>query len=205
MCWRTWPRSIRSPRKVLEYRQLAKLKGTYVDALPALIDPATGRAAHHVQPGRRGHRAAVVVESEPAEHPDPHRAGPRDPRGVRAAARLEADRRRLFADRAAAAGPHVARSGAGGGVPQRRGYPHPHRRRSVRRPAADDHARAAPQREGRQLRHRLRADAVRAGASSWASIARKPSCTSAPTSSATRACAGSSTRPSPRSAAPAWR
>jgi len=30
-------------RKVLDYRQLAKLKGTYVDALPALIDPATGR------------------------------------------------------------------------------------------------------------------------------------------------------------------
>ena len=30
-------------RKVLEYRQLAKLKGTYVDALPALINPATGR------------------------------------------------------------------------------------------------------------------------------------------------------------------
>jgi DNA polymerase-1 len=30
-------------RKVLEYRQLTKLKGTYVDALPALIDRATGR------------------------------------------------------------------------------------------------------------------------------------------------------------------
>jgi DNA polymerase-1 len=29
--------------KVQEHRQLAKLKGTYVDALPALIDPATGR------------------------------------------------------------------------------------------------------------------------------------------------------------------
>jgi DNA polymerase-1 len=29
--------------KVLEYRQLAKLKGTYVDALPALIDPSTQR------------------------------------------------------------------------------------------------------------------------------------------------------------------
>ncbi len=29
--------------KVLEYRQLTKLKGTYADALPALIDPATGR------------------------------------------------------------------------------------------------------------------------------------------------------------------
>ena len=30
-------------RLVLEYRQLAKLKGTYVDALPALISPETGR------------------------------------------------------------------------------------------------------------------------------------------------------------------
>ena len=29
--------------KVLEYRQLSKLKGTYADALPILIDPATGR------------------------------------------------------------------------------------------------------------------------------------------------------------------
>jgi DNA polymerase-1 len=31
------------PRLVLEYRQLAKLKSTYVDALPALLSPATGR------------------------------------------------------------------------------------------------------------------------------------------------------------------
>jgi DNA polymerase I len=31
------------PRLVLEYRQLAKLKGTYVDALPQLVDPHTGR------------------------------------------------------------------------------------------------------------------------------------------------------------------
>lgn len=30
-------------RNVLEYRQLTKLRGTYVDALPALIDPDTGR------------------------------------------------------------------------------------------------------------------------------------------------------------------
>ena len=30
-------------RQVLEYRQLTKLKGTYVDALPALMDPDTGR------------------------------------------------------------------------------------------------------------------------------------------------------------------
>jgi DNA polymerase-1 len=31
------------PRKILEHRQVAKLKGTYVDALPDLVNPATGR------------------------------------------------------------------------------------------------------------------------------------------------------------------
>jgi DNA polymerase-1 len=31
------------PRKIIEYRELAKLKSTYVDALPRLIDPHTGR------------------------------------------------------------------------------------------------------------------------------------------------------------------
>src|SRR5205085_1483266 len=31
------------PRKILEFRRIAKLKGTYVDALPDLINPQTGR------------------------------------------------------------------------------------------------------------------------------------------------------------------
>jgi DNA polymerase-1 len=31
------------PRLIIEYRELAKLKSTYVDALPKLIDPGTGR------------------------------------------------------------------------------------------------------------------------------------------------------------------
>ncbi len=31
------------PKKILEHRQIAKLKGTYVDALPALVNPNTGR------------------------------------------------------------------------------------------------------------------------------------------------------------------
>jgi DNA polymerase-1 len=36
-------RSFPFPRKVLDYRSLAKLKGTYVDALPNLVSPETGR------------------------------------------------------------------------------------------------------------------------------------------------------------------
>jgi DNA polymerase-1 len=35
--------SHRAPKLVLEYRQLTKLKSTYVDALPALLNSATGR------------------------------------------------------------------------------------------------------------------------------------------------------------------
>ena len=31
------------PRRIIDYRQVAKLKGTYVDALPALVNPKTGR------------------------------------------------------------------------------------------------------------------------------------------------------------------
>src|SRR5262249_42859036 len=31
------------PKKIIEHRQIAKLKGTYVDALPSLINPKTGR------------------------------------------------------------------------------------------------------------------------------------------------------------------
>ena len=120
-------------RKVLDYRQLSKLKGTYVDALPLLIDPAHGPSAHDVQPDRGRYGAAVFVESEPAEYPDSHRAGPRDPRRVRSAGRLEAGGGGLFADRTAAAGAHVARSAAAGRIPQRRRHPHAHGRGGVRR------------------------------------------------------------------------
>ena len=38
---------------------------------------------HDVQPDDRGDRPAVLDRPEPAEHPDPHRGGPPDPRGVR--------------------------------------------------------------------------------------------------------------------------
>ncbi|HJZ11568.1 MAG TPA: DNA polymerase I, partial [Acidobacteriota bacterium] len=37
------------PQKILEYRQFAKLKSTYVDALPAMIQPRTGRVHTNYQ------------------------------------------------------------------------------------------------------------------------------------------------------------
>ena len=51
------------PRMVLDYRQLTKLKSTYVDALPALLNPATRRLAYHVQHGGIGNGTAVVHQS----------------------------------------------------------------------------------------------------------------------------------------------
>jgi len=50
-------------RKVLDYRQLAKLKGTYVDALPALIHPRTGRL--HTRFNQAGAATGRLSSSNP--------------------------------------------------------------------------------------------------------------------------------------------
>ena len=51
------------PRKVLEYRELAKLKSTYVDALPPADRACHRPPAHPLQPDRRGHRPAQLLRS----------------------------------------------------------------------------------------------------------------------------------------------
>jgi DNA polymerase-1 len=51
------------PRKVLEYRELAKLKSTYVDALPPLIEPRTGRL--HTRFSQTGAATGRLSSSEP--------------------------------------------------------------------------------------------------------------------------------------------
>lgn len=50
-------------RKVLNFRQTAKLKGTYVDALPALIEPATGRL--HTTFNQTGAATGRLSSSDP--------------------------------------------------------------------------------------------------------------------------------------------
>ena len=50
-------------RMVLDYRQLTKLKSTYVDALPALLDPATGRV--HTTFGQTGTATGRLSSTNP--------------------------------------------------------------------------------------------------------------------------------------------
>jgi DNA polymerase-1 len=52
------------PRKVLDYRELAKLKSTYVDALPKLVDPATGRL--HTRLSQTGTATGRLSSSDPS-------------------------------------------------------------------------------------------------------------------------------------------
>jgi DNA polymerase-1 len=51
------------PRLVLEYRQLSKLKSTYVDALPVLLSPATGRL--HTTFGQTGTATGRLSSANP--------------------------------------------------------------------------------------------------------------------------------------------
>ena len=192
-------------RKVLDYRQLAKLKGTYIDALPALIDPKTGRL--HTTFNQAGAATGRLSSSNPesAEHSDPHRVGPRDSRRVRAARGLEAGGGRLFADRAAAAGAHVARSGAGGSVPPWRRHPYADCRRGVPRAPVSGHAGDAASARRRSTSGSCTARLRLGWLRRWASTAKKPKLTSIPISSCMRACGSSFRKPSRKCARTATR
>ena len=187
-------------RKVLEYRQLTKLKGTYVDALPSADRPGTGRV--HTTFNQIGAATGRLSSSNPNLQNIPIRT--ELGREIRAAFIPREGWRLMVADysqielRLLA---HMSqRSGAGGGVPQRRGHPHAHRSRSFGVP---------PLMVTPDMRRNAKAvnfgivygsDAVRAGRSARHRAEGGRDGTSSATSSGTPACASSSTRPSPRSA-----
>ena len=105
---------------ILQFRQLSKIKSTYVDALPGLVNPDTGRIHTQVQPDWFCHRSGVVQRSERPEHPGTYRVGTPGQAGLRRTGRPRVDSPggRLLTDRAAGAcsllqGPFTA-----GGIPQ---------------------------------------------------------------------------------------
>ena len=113
---------------------------------------------HHVQPDDRRDRPAVVDRAEPAEHPDPHRRRPPDPRRVRRRQGLRrADDGRLQPDRDADHGAPVPRRGPDRGVQHRRGPALVRRVAGVRRADRRGHRRAAAPGQGDVLRAGVRA------------------------------------------------
>ena len=114
------------PRLVLEWRALHKLKSTYIDALPLMVHPETGRV--HTCFNQAVAATGRLSSSDPNLQNIPIRTelGREIRRAFVAAPGSRADLRRLLADRAARARAHGRRGGADRGVPNRRGHPRSH-------------------------------------------------------------------------------
>ena len=177
---------------ILEYRGLAKLRSTYTDKLPEMVNPDTGRVhtSYHQAGAATGRLAST--DPEPAEHPDPHRRRPPHPQAPssrrRAASIVACDYSQielrimahLSEDPAC-----CARSQSGADI-------HRATAAEVFGKALDEvDAQRAPRGQGDQLRPDVRHERVRPGARSSASAAARRRTTSRCTSRATPACATS--------------
>ena len=145
-----------------EWREYSKLLNTYLGPLPGLISEVDGRLHTTFNQAVASTGRLVDVEPESPGDPHPHRAGPRDPLGLRRGARLQAPLGRLLADRAAHPRPRLGRAEAARGVRARRGHPHRHGRRGTRKGSGNADDRRALGREDDQLRDRLRDLGLRA-------------------------------------------
>ena len=70
---------------VLEYREVTKLKNTYIDVIPKLMDQRDGRLRTDLQSNGDRDGPALVDEPEPAKHSRARRAGPAHSPRVRCA------------------------------------------------------------------------------------------------------------------------
>ena len=157
------PRSLQVLDGILEYRELSKLKSTYVDSLPLLVNPQTGRV--HTSYNQAGSATGRMSSNDPnlQNIPGPHGAGQAGAKGICGPGRagVDAPGRRLLPDRASGAGAPLQGPGTAGRIPAGRGHPlgdggpgeqRPHRRRDL-----GDEARG----QGDELRRHLRAERLR--------------------------------------------
>ena len=110
---------------ILEYRGLRKLLSTYVDALPQLVNPLTGRI--HTSFNQAVTATGRLSSTNPnlQKYSDPRRPRARNPQGVHpVVGRPRAAVSRLFAGRTAADGAPERRPGDDRSVRARRGYPY---------------------------------------------------------------------------------
>ena len=84
------------PKVLLEYRGLAKLKSTYTDKLPRMVNASHRPRAHQLRPSRGGYRPLVQQRSQTAEYSRAQRRRPPHSRSVYRAARIEYCLCRLF-------------------------------------------------------------------------------------------------------------
>jgi DNA polymerase I-like protein with 3'-5' exonuclease and polymerase domains len=129
------------PALILEYRMFAKLKNTYVDALPSMINPQTGR---------------IHTGAQPPEHPGALRDGPQDPAGLHRARGTPDSERRLLPDRAQDSRPHHPRRHPDGGLYPRPGHSCKDRGRDLRHFPSRGVREPAEDGQDHQLRHHVR-------------------------------------------------
>ncbi len=67
---------------LLEYRELSKLKSTYLDALPEQVNPHTGRVHTSYNQAGSCHWSDCFIRPKPSKHSHPHRAWAAGPPGI---------------------------------------------------------------------------------------------------------------------------
>ena len=143
------------PRLILEQRELEKLRSTYVEVLPARVNPSTGRI--HTTFVQAGAATGRIASTDPNLQNIPVRTprGEAIRRGFVPTAGVALHRGGLFPDRAPPAGAFLGRPGFRRGVPARRRYPPPDRGDHLRHPGGAGDVRHAGPGEDHQLRHDL--------------------------------------------------